>query len=87
MKNGNSYVPVFLHKIHLREIKDSNVLLSEERAEEIAKSKIKERLKDSKIIKIEESKTVTEDALIAEYEITLQKNIAKSEKILFGTTN
>ena len=87
LKNGNSYVPVFLHKIHLREIKESNVLLSEERAEEIAKSKIKERLKDSIIIKIEENKTLTEETLTLNCEVTLQKNIAKTEKILFGTTN
>ena len=87
LKNGNSYVPVFLHKIYMREIKESSILLSEERAEEIAKSKIKERLEDAKIIEIEENKTVTDDALTLNCKVTLQKNIAKTEKILFGTTN
>ncbi len=87
LKNGNSYVPVFLHKITLREIAQDSVLLSEERAEEIAREKINERLKGVKIIKIEENKTLTEDALTLNCEVTLQKNIAVAEKILFGTTN
>ncbi len=87
LKNENSYVPVFLHKIYLREIKENSVLLSEERAEQIAKKELEKRLKNAKIIKMAENKTITEDALILNCEVTLQKNIAVTEKILFGTTN
>lgn len=87
IKNGRSYVPVFLYKVTMREIRESEIALSPDRAKEIAVANIKERIGDAKIVSYEESVNETEESLTVVWDVTLQKNIAKEEKILINTTN
>ncbi|MBR3594339.1 MAG: sporulation protein YqfD [Clostridia bacterium] len=87
LKNSKNYLPIYFHKTGFKEIKKEFITLTEERAADIAREELDSRLKDVKIINKSEKIVQNQDSVSVICELITQRDIAKEEILLFGTTN
>ena len=93
IKNGNSYAPVYITEGKFYKKKKIAYILGEESALKFAKEKLDKQIEaefnenDIEIVDYSEAIEVQDDGVLVKRSYKCLENIAKKEKILFGTTN
>lgn len=87
MQNGKNYLPIYLQKSTFKKVSSEEIIISEDMAKTLARAELDKRFDGIKILSSEEKIVIENDAVVVTYEITTQRDIAKEEILLFGTTN
>lgn len=87
ISNGDYYVPIYLHCGEFRKVEEVDINLTAERAEELAKNKLKEKIKGCEVIKMEEKTDISDSSVTVSQTMIIKKDIAKEEILLISTTN
>ncbi len=86
IKNGEFYIPIYLHCGEYMRIEENDITLTETEAVELAREQLSKRISDSEIIKAEERIDRNNDKITLKYFLKLKKDIAKEEILLISTT-